>query len=140
MSKWNETYETRIVKYTINLPIPMYKAALEKARRIDPNLPLSVYVRKVIERDLRGAVPETMTQAIRQDRLDEYIEENPVKKVVLETINLGDQKKYVDPPRRFHGFNFGLRRSSFKLRWFRTKAEDRKLALDKRQSAQYNLF
>lgn len=93
---FNETWEDKCVKYTINLPVDLYARAKKRARKLGM-FQLSPWVRQVLERELR----ET------------------------DVISTKEAERYLDPPRKYHGVYNSLKRSSFFGNWFK-KSLDRK--------------
>lgn len=52
MEKYNETYSCRNRKYTINIPHQLFNELTVKAKEIDEEMPLAVYIRTIFRREV----------------------------------------------------------------------------------------
>jgi len=94
-------YDCGVIKYTINIPIPLYAKMSKKTGKHTKYRGIkSVYIRDLIERDVVNERPVTMKELLRRETRGQIYE----------------------PPKRYEGFLSSLR-NSFRWRKFRKKLD-----------------
>lgn len=98
-SIYNEIYDDKIIKYTLNIPIELYRKVSYKTRRgTRYNGRKSTFIREVLEKAI--------------------VNEHPITMAKLRRLEQGE---ITEPPKRFSGFISGLLRNNFMWTHWRRK-------------------
>lgn len=96
---YNQIYDDTIIKYTLNIPLDLYKKITNKTRRgTRYNGRRSTFIREVLEKAI--------------------INERPVSMAEFRRLEHGE---VTEPPKRFSGFIDSLLRNSFMWAWWQRK-------------------
>lgn len=116
LKKWNETYNSSMHKYTLNLPKDLFNKAQVKARQAGIYR-VSIYFRAIIEREVNGEEKLTMENLLEAknlskryveiDRRKEFMKDfttSPRKEIGWVKLNLRRAWKVFQPKQQI--FNF----------------------------------
>lgn len=83
--KYNETYNEKVHKYTINIPIDVFEALKIKAKK-SGILRVSIYLRAIIDRDIKSTNIFTIDEIIAMREISERVARREHREIRLDNI------------------------------------------------------